>query len=159
MRKVPVEINRPRTERLLQWGRTFSSAERSLRRPSADGADERFNGAALFQVRKVDRHIERINRIIHASMGPHFFKCGKIHKRLPYRSIHLSFNGAALFQVRKGPSGIPLGKRKRKLQWGRTFSSAESPLGRGKGKDAQTCFNGAALFQVRKGRGGWDGSC
>ena len=61
---------------LLQWGRTFSSAEKCL----------------------LARSSTRVNR---ASMGPHFFKCGKPKWR------------------NKGGRGRPA------LQWGRTFSSAE----------------------------------
>ena len=63
--------------------------------------------------------------VIRASMGPHFFKCGKPgnHWRVP--DDNMSFNGAALFQVRKViPAAFP-------------FFAKQS-------------FNGAALFQVRK---------
>ena len=61
-----------------------------------------------------------------ASMGPHFFKCGK--QRSVWRSLlpKTCFNGAALFQVRKVPECI-------------------TPLP----QDFRS-FNGAALFQVRK---------
>ena len=38
---------------LLQWGRTFSSAESLWITFRISIFDERFNGAALFQVRKV----------------------------------------------------------------------------------------------------------
>ena len=60
-----------------------------------------FNGAALFQVRKV------------------------LHRRRNI-SVTLRFNGAALFQVRKEIYYIPEKEEYRMLQWGRTFSSAES---------------------------------
>ena len=133
----------------LQWGRTFSSAE-SRSRMHQDNQTKiasmgphffkcgkltlldlslilylRFNGAALFQVRKVLKIWSRRNYFIRASMGPHFFKCGKeiVDKRL-HVSLW-SFNGAALFQVRKVGSITSL-----------AWSSAS--------------FNGAALFQVRK---------
>ena len=61
----------------LQWGRTFSSAD------SCSVGKERlfgwqgFNGAALFQVRKVHRTTQHHHQTRPASMGPHFFKCGK----------------------------------------------------------------------------------
>ena len=61
----------------LQWGRTFSSAESPLA-PVAAGATQA------------------------ASMGPHFFKCGKKSDLEGTSARILGFNGAALFQVRKG---------------------------------------------------------
>ena len=109
----------------LQWGRTFSSAERQLLRSyfepcryssmgphffkcgkqvgrvSCDCDDFLFNGAALFQVRKALADLEKQTISIQSSMGPHFFKCGKV--------INNPYNNAAFL-----------------LQWGRTFSSAES---------------------------------
>ena len=87
---------------MLQWGRTFSSAESlSWGRTLQPLICARFNGAALFQVRKVERHVF-VEQIAHC------------------------FNGAALFQVRKvvevdAKSGV----YRITLQWGRTFSSAE----------------------------------
>ena len=61
----------------------------------------RFNGAALFQVRKVAKEagipVARLRR----------------------------FNGAALFQVRKVIPVFPILPTPQLLQWGRTFSSAE----------------------------------
>ena len=39
-------------KKMLQWGRTFSSAEREFIDESNYGQFGRFNGAALFQVRK-----------------------------------------------------------------------------------------------------------
>ena len=62
-----------------------------------------FNGAALFQVRKARRFAGQVWTRVHASMGPHFFKCGK---RGEYD---------------REAAGL------KKLQWGRTFSSAERP--------------------------------
>ena len=85
----------------LQWGRTFSSAE-NRRQTRHHRASISFNGAALFQVRKNQRNThgrfgvarlqwgrtfssaEKRQEVRHvpcfrgpASMGPHFFKCGK----------------------------------------------------------------------------------
>ena len=85
----------------LQWGRTFSSAERP------------------------DESIKAKN-VWSASMGPHFFKCGKCAARRIQRSRLGRFNGAALFQVRKGGSLPAFPLPMALLQWGRTFSSAES---------------------------------
>ncbi len=61
----------------LQWGRTLSSAESPPF--SAFGRSiGRFNGAALFQVRKVEVVLASPDAITQASMGPHSFKCGKL---------------------------------------------------------------------------------
>ena len=136
---------------MLQWGRTFSSAERF------DSAEEARSYAET------------------ASMGPHFFKCGKNGSRSDTASPSNGFNGAALFQVRKdpvemgvdptqtkasmGPHFFKCGKRKVQvncnkngvvLQWGRTFSSAESSGDVFFHFFPKISFNGAALFQVRK---------
>ena len=111
--------------KVLQWGRTFSSAEKAplLIFPPAPArasmgphffkcgksslhglADELrrcFNGAALFQVRKIGGIRKKGNMKTIASMGPHFFKCGKSFSKTLSTSFDPSFNGAALFQVRK----------------------------------------------------------
>ena len=84
-----------------------------------------FNGAALFQVRKVQRGLDSLPAVFISSMGPHFFKCGKTSPPFPKNSCGILFNGAALFQVRKA-------------------IIAPQPLKFG------FVFNGAALFQVRK---------
>ena len=185
---------------VLQWGRTFSSAESAMLTMHADSMRRCFNGAALFQVRKGGLPAEflwdakelqwgrtfssaertsipdRLGKLKPASMGPHFFKCGKTFcfRSTPCQSMQC-FNGAALFQVRKvGVEGSGLHKvykrfngaalfqvRKERslysptksllaLQWGRTFSSAESAGRLAYTRPAFPCFNGAALFQVRK---------
>ena len=135
-----------------------------------------FNGAALFQVRKV------VNQAMEASTAT-------------------AFNGAALFQVRKDQVFSKMQEKAGVLQWGRTLSSAES-ISAGLSSGRQLClqwgrtlssaesapairselvardpsmgphsfkcgkmngaerqwsgfnaFNGAALFQVRKANG------
>ena len=110
---------------VLQWGRTFSSAESLHIAPGA------------VQGR-------------YTSMGPHFFKCGKMLTLNMIPSAIPHFNGAALFQVRKERDAEHNLLTKKLLQWGRTFSSAESPK-RSDDRDVWLDdFNGAALFQVRK---------
>ena len=89
--------------------------------------------------------------ITSASMGPHFFKCGKRQIRRRNASRHQCFNGAALFQVRKGQLKPLALSNPSQLQWGRTFSSAERRGWSFFGECVASCFNGAALFQVRKG--------
>ena len=87
----------------------------------------RFNGAALFQVRKGERDDGHRRRLRRASMGPHFFKCGKCCRPIIGAKNSIpGFNGAALFQVRKVDEHYGLlGRVIDMLQWGRTFSSAE----------------------------------
>ena len=135
---------------VLQWGRTFSSAESCLKSQLSMLSHLRFNGAALFQVRKAHLRLGCECRI-DASMGPHFFKCGKKRQELNYAKRKEAsmgphffkcgkyclfvmgphgpecFNGAALFQVRKAGSPFESFQNDNWLQWGRTFSSAERP--------------------------------
>ena len=60
-----------------------------------------FNGAALFQVRKGNLDTACFYNTQIASMGPHFFKCGKWIRTAKVGKFVIRFNGAALFQVRK----------------------------------------------------------
>ena len=158
----------------LQWGRTFSSAERTCQKaavparhaasmgphffkcgklyPISSGSQVFFcfNGAALFQVRKDKLKVQPCDKLEVASMGPHFFKCGKLVITQPRRWRESSFNGAALFQVRKGSMEAGICEGGGRLQWGRTFSSAESQHLGLLYRSRASSFNGAALFQVRK---------
>ena len=111
---------------VLQWGRTLSSAESPLRVWGLARQMQRFNGAALFQVRKELWHPLGRCRLRHASMGPHSFKCGKAGSTKYGQRANIGFNGAALFQVRKVRGGVDSRRDHRELQWGRTLSSAES---------------------------------
>ena len=74
--KLGHESNHCGQRRRLQWGRTFSSAENTRDRMNTTSNTPRFNGAALFQVRKIPA----------ARIRKYGMRC---------------FNGAALFQVRK----------------------------------------------------------
>ena len=125
VRKLALALPRRAVGGVLQWGRTFSSAETTPASLISRETCSSFNGAALFQVRK---------RIV-----------------LYFCRIRISsFNGAALFQVRKPR---PLNRKvspMNGLQWGRTFSSAETTGVVPSSLTAAMCFNGAALFQVRK---------
>ena len=114
---------------MLQWGRTFSSAESRTLNKTQDARSP-------------------------ASMGPHFFKCGKpaFLRGLPLMDAALqwgrTFSSAERNFEPVAPNIIAA------LQWGRTFSSAErNGRPHGKWKTARR-FNGAALFQVRKVRQG-----
>ena len=85
----------------LQWGRTFSSAENA-------GFSECLPGLEYLQWGRTFSSAEKVSiapRFLvgngQPSMGPHFFKCGKIPYSRLSRRHPLPFNGAALFQVRK----------------------------------------------------------
>ena len=134
---------------------------------------QRFNGAALFQVRKYLR--ERCSQYDRNRFnGAALFQVRKLKRTRRIRRGQSGFNGAALFQVRKFDCVIIQTKSLEKLQWGRTFSSAEiSELGEALDESSDASmgphffkcgnlnnlkkrasqhegFNGAALFQVRK---------
>ena len=111
---------------VLQWGRTFSSAERA-------SLPATFMGVSR------------------ASMGPHFFKCGKeTHSDLD-SDVIVGFNGAALFQVRKVSQDQSLAMLVKGFNGAALFQVRKGHLGRCITETAKS-FNGAALFQVRKGQ-------
>ena len=103
VRKERREESHPELNPMLQWGRTFSSAE-----SAAHGAP-RINGIVLqwgrtFSSAERCLNILDFNCRVIASMGPHFFKCGKRHRYAGAVACDNCFNGAALFQVRKATS-------------------------------------------------------
>ena len=109
---------------MLQWGRTFSSAE------SVESRMCQSVGVSLQWGRTFSSAERALPIVVHArcwgaSMGPHFFKCGKPATLLSIGTI-------------------------KELQWGRTFSSAERKSFPCRLCRVLKCFNGAALFQVRK---------
>ena len=109
----------------LQWGRTFSSAEKSSRERRGIMELLVFNGAALFQVRKTRTPIRCRQRTLDLQWGRTFSSAEK-------RAMN------------------DQDKIKKLLQWGRTFSSAEKMVVMKTKLSAKPPFNGAALFQVRK---------
>ena len=139
---------------MLQWGRTFSSAETKNSSPNPIATEQASMGPHFFKCGNLNkrpllappaeasmgphffkcgnmRNAWRRALCFSASMGPHFFKCGNI---APMRRLPLSitgFNGAALFQVRKREFYRQRAIAKKVLQWGRTFSSAETRLNYG----------------------------
>ena len=84
----------------LQWGRTFSSAER-MENPKKTAGGNGFNGAALFQVRKVRRKMENHREVDELQWGRTFSSA----ERQTLLAGKIQDNNT--------------------LQWGRTFSSAE----------------------------------
>ena len=143
----PANIN-PDAELVLQWGRTLSSAERQAKRDGratnraasmgphsfkcgksaklapADALQISFNGAALFQVRKVLDILASLWRALPLQWGRTLSSAERETGR----------------QIKSGGES---------LQWGRTLSSAESLFAPLSIQNSQS-FNGAALFQVRK---------
>src|SRR5579875_621295 len=139
--------------RSLQWGRTFLRAEMAPLIEGCGAAQQRFNGAARFCVRKSRYTMLGPFRATRASMGPHVFACGnesyllRLGRRRPAsmgphvfacgnRTIcrtaaeHTgSFNGAARFCVRKSLFARRIWKTTPWLQWGRTFLRAEIQIG------------------------------
>ena len=113
------------SNRLLQWGRTFSSAEKAEFSVKQNEDGSRFNGAALFQVRKKDKKGIEMASIMALQWGRTFSSAENQRLIINLVSYLTGFNGAALFQVRKTKS----------------LHSFKSGF---------FSFNGAALFQVRK---------
>ena len=85
-----------------------------------------FNGAALFQVRKLIK-IGNVHYLgIRLQWGRTFSSAETFPIRWTQNRSPLGFNGAALFQVRKRFGLFRGGALAYWLQWGRTFSSAET---------------------------------
>ena len=62
--------------RVLQWSRSFSTAEIRVMGGQGD-CPNRFNGAAVFQLRK--SYLFLVVRVVYgASMEPQFFNCGNV---------------------------------------------------------------------------------
>ena len=95
-----------------------------------------FNGAALFQVRKGARLGSASQIRGWASMGPHSFKCGKNRLEPAWlgKEVKLQW-GRTLSSAERITSKRASGSLITSLQWGRTLSSAES-------KRASQTFNG-----------------
>ena len=135
---------------LLQWGRTFSSAEICglIRRAICHLSC--FNGAALFQVRKLPSRSPHQVAVTRASMGPHFFKCGNSPVWVYQDPPRAASMGPHFFKCGNPAPSLHRYHRTLSLQWGRTFSSAEIPNAHVFVCEYGLRFNGAALFQVRK---------
>ena len=88
------------TLRRLQWGRTFSSAERIAKRATLT-PKLMLQWGRTFSSAESDASVCRRIHSFLASMGPHFFKCGKSSQACLEAPSRARFNGAALFQVRK----------------------------------------------------------
>ena len=133
----------------LQWGRTFSSADKCQRRKRSKSLSKSFNGAALFQVRITKRRLF-VGVVSFGFNGAALFQVRITQTSQTRRQNIFCFNGAALFQVRIKDVKTPcrFGNNSM-LQWGRTFSSADNFLSHSSLTTGLVCFNGAALFQVR----------
>ena len=164
---------------MLQWGRTFSSAEVHPVLQNLQETELSFNGAALFQVRKCTGiptqtgfnivlqwgrtfSSAEVEFVGWQSAGPRLLQWGRTFSSAEVNDTYTSF------------------QRDRTLQWGRTFSSAEVLPGQLIGAPSVSAsmgphffkcgsvprprravkfilgFNGAALFQVRKSQTGFN---
>ena len=130
----------------LQWGRTFSSADIQAD-TTLPQQMRRFNGAALFQVRIATAY-KLIQSGRPASMGPHFFKCGYGEYSVIIVAGFGSFNGAALFQVRIGRLYELPGEASVASMGPHFFKCGYRQSGQMSRTQGHR-FNGAALFQVR----------
>jgi len=158
--------------RLLQWGRTRSSAEieragplRSLPRMASMGPHSFECGNMTVQSRCTKRLLLQWGRTRSsaeipqggarapdqdASMGPHSFECGNARKaRRPSSALRASM-GPHSFECGNHCVRFSCDSLRRWLQWGRTRSSAEiiSPVTFPAYPGSR--FNGAALVRVRK---------
>ena len=132
----------------LQWGRTFSSAEKSPTRAGKALLFEASMGPHFFKCGKFfGRNRRSAVRI--ASMGPHFFKCGKSFVESFPDLLKACFNGAALFQVRKTVILSCLSLCLFSFNGAALFQVRKNSGFEQFGVDGSR-FNGAALFQVRK---------
>ena len=101
VRKALIGESIPAPPAALQWGRTFSSAESLPESPSTciEGPlqwGRTFSSAESCGVICISGSSSK------TSMGPHFFKCGKLCIIFCFTNNCMTyFNGAALFQVRK----------------------------------------------------------
>ena len=111
--------------RMLQCGRTFSSAEVRLKCAVSMLGMVCFNVAALFQVRKLGRAAIPVFNSGKLQCG-RTFSSAEVKSARKKRGGHTNrFNVAALFQVRKSSASVPP-------------------------EELALSFNVAALFQVRK---------
>ena len=157
----------------LQWGRSLSTAERLVQVVVVVDAKFRFNGAAVFRLRKgaQQKEVWKCNGCFN---GAAVFRLRKASTPATFRLPMRCFNGAAVFRLRKdqrqrggrgreglasmGPQSFDCGKNNYEsrptpaggLQWGRSLSTAESGRPR-LSRFARHGFNGAAVFRLRKG--------
>ena len=87
-----------------------------------------------------------------ASMGPHFFKCGKGKYEVTAEFAEVKLQWGRTFSSAESKPAKPSQLWRNLLQWGRTFSSAERNKIHLFRQARRLGFNGAALFQVRKER-------
>ena len=170
-------LERP-TEAWLQWGRGFSTAESRRTRMRRLQRQSGFNGAAVFQPRKVAGLLERRQQGQRASMGPRFFNRGKrVGPAVPDLRLLASmgprfFNRGKLPQghadvlraaASMGPRFFNRGKGIAKGTIVDRLSASMGPRFFNRGKTVPACsrlcgrsrFNGAAVFQPRKASVRW----
>ena len=110
----------------------------------------RFNGAAVFQLRKPLAMFAN-QGFFAASMGPQSFNCGNASMRTTWPAPRELQWGRSL------STAETVAHRRRYnaravLQWGRSLSTAETRVADTVSKAEIMSFNGAAVFQLRKPR-------
>ena len=109
-----------------------------------------FNGAALFQVRKVDEvGRQEVDKAI-TSMGPHFFKCGKDTLGGEEELLRLTSMWPHFFKCGKGAPSDSHGFGPNASMGPHFFKCGKVRLQLPHRSELALGFNGAALFQVRK---------
>ena len=146
MRKLTIADGAIAESKLLQWGRTFSSAETAYN-VCLDLGSDGLQWGRTFSSAETGFSRNAGSGNTDASMGPHFFKCGNPPTRRRKSTRLTSFNGAALFQVRKQKLAKVRREKSRQLQWGRTFSSAETPSGEQMTPPAKAASMGPHFFK------------
>ena len=108
-----------------------------------------FNGAALFQVRKLGKGNPNLNSLAWLQWG-RTFSSAEIRIPCKWAFISLRLQWGRTFSSAEISANFKIKLAKNRLQWGRTFSSAEIPVSKHGRLESFAGFNGAALFQVRK---------
>ena len=108
----------------LQWGRTFSSAEKTIRVKIIEDAPFLQWGRTFSSAEKSITSSTSLPGT-RPSMGPHFFKCGKRNQQHFFRPRPLHLQWGRTFSSAEKCGARDARGRGFLLQWGRTFSSAE----------------------------------
>ena len=86
---------------MLQWGRRLSTTETWTDPSTATAHIYSFNGAVVFQRRRLDLEVSDRGVTINASMGPSSFNDGDGAERGNAEVTTDRFNGAVVFQRRR----------------------------------------------------------
>ena len=127
----------------------FKCGKPSTKQTEEDGL-QRFNGAALFQVRKDELFGDFGFGFFQLQWGRTFSSAESGKSTRPATACARGLQWGRTFSSAERSTSVEARDWPCPLQWGRTFSSAERQLDTLSGEWRGKCFNGAALFQVRK---------